>query len=255
MAFVFCFTSTGNSLYTAQKIAEHIDGKVIPMNNVSLNTQTSWDDEVIGFVYPVFFWGLPRLVERYISQMRIENKNAYIFAVATYGGVVHGVNGRINELLKSKGARLSYGANLKSVENYIPSYKVKDSEEFRQKISANIAKIIDAVKNRESNRIQAYSLLNKLDYRYLPDESSDRYFTVTPSCTGCAICQNICPAANIEMTVGKPVFSGKCEHCLACLHNCPAHAVDWKNKTQGRERYRHFAITLEKMISFNMNQL
>jgi len=37
MAVVFCFTSTGNSLYTAKKIAEQIEGRVVPINSVSLN--------------------------------------------------------------------------------------------------------------------------------------------------------------------------------------------------------------------------
>jgi len=65
------------------------------------------------------------------------------------------------------------------------------------------------------------------------------------------ICQKICPAANIEKAEGKPIFQGKCEHCLACLQNCPVCAIDWKNKTQGKDRYRHFAVTINDMIAFN----
>ena len=251
MAVVFCFTSTGNSLYTAKKLAEQIDARLIPMNSVSLSKPAGYDDDVIGFVYPVFFWGLPRLVARFISQMRMENKNAYIFAVATYGGMVKGANGMLNNLLKSKGVHLSYGVNLKCVENYIPRYKVNDSEELRKKVDTEIVKIIGSIKNRESNKVEAYTIMNKLIHRSLPDTHSDRYFTVAPSCTGCKICQKVCPAANIEMKESKPSFLGECEHCLACLMNCPSHTVDWKNKTQGKNRYRHFAVTLDDMISFN----
>ena len=251
MAVVFCFTSTGNSLYTAKKIAEQIKASVIPMNSASFGKSAAFNDDVIGFVYPVFFWGLPRLVARFISQMRIENKNAYIFSVATYGGVVKGANGQLNDLLKAKGAHLSYGVNLKCVENYIPRYKVNDSEEMRKKVDAKIEKITDSIKNRESNKIEAYTIMNKLIHRSLPDTHSDRYFSVSPSCTGCKICQKVCPAANIEIKESKPSFLGKCEHCLACLQNCPSRAIDWKNKTQGKNRYRHFAVTLDDMISFN----
>ena len=251
MAVVFCFTSTGNSLYTAKKIAERIDARVVPINTVSLNRSAEYGDEVIGFVYPVFFWGLPRLAERFISQMRIENKNAYIFAVATYGGAVSGANGLLNDLLKLKGSRLSYGVNLKCVENYIPKYKLNDTEELRNKIDTDILEIAGSIKNRKSNKIEAYTIMNRLIHRFLPDERSDRYFTVMSSCTGCMICRKVCPAANIEMKEGKPAFQGKCEHCLACLQHCPNHAIDWKNKTQGKDRYRHFAVTLDDMVSFN----
>ena len=251
MAVVFCFTSTGNSLYTAKKIAEQIDARIIPMNSVSLYKPMKFDDEVIGFVFPVFFWGLPRLVARYISEMRIENKNAYIFAVATYGGAVQGANGMLNNLLKSKGAHLSYAVTLKCVENYIPMYKLNDSEELWNKVDTEIAKIVSSIKNRESNKIESYTILNKVIHLFLPNERSDRYFTVAPSCTHCMTCKKICPAANIEIKESRPAFMGKCEHCIACLMNCPNCSINWKNKTQGKNRYRHFAVKLDDMISFN----
>ena len=251
MAKVFCFTSTGNSLYAAKKIAAQIGGDVVAMNGVSLDSPEPFVDDVIGFVYPVYFWGLPRMVERFVSQQRIENKDAYIFAVATYGGAAPGVNGRLNELLKPQGVCLTYGAKLKCADNYLPYYQAKDSEAIRQRIDADISKIAGAVKNREPNRVQAYTIINKLVHRSLPADSSDRGFSVSPACTGCATCIKICPAANIEMREGKPVFLGECEHCLACLQNCPAHAIDWKDKTQGKERYRQFSVTVDDLVSFN----
>ena len=254
MAVVFCFTSTGNSLYTAKKLAEQTGARVIPMNSASLGKPAGYGDELIGFVYPVFFWGLPRLAARFISQLRIENKNAYIFAVATYGGAVQGANGMLDNLLKLKGARLSYAANLMCVENYIPKYKLNDSEELRNKVDADILRIAGSIKSRESNKIESYTFFNKLIHRYLPDTRSDRYFTVASSCTGCKTCLKVCPAANIEMKEGKPEFLGKCEHCLACLQHCPNQAINWKNKTQGKNRYRHFAVKLDEMISFNLGK-
>ena len=251
MAAVFCFTSTGNSLYTAGKIAEQIGGKVFPMNSASLESRAECGDDVIGFVFPVYFWGLPRMVERFVTELSVTNKDAYVFAVATYGGMVRGALGRIDSLLKQKGARLSYGVNLKSVENYIPRYKVKDSDEFRQIIDRNISGIVTSVKSREPGRIQAYTIVNKLVHRFYPDEGSDGQFTVSPACTGCMICQKICLAGNIEMCEGRPIFLHKCDHCLACLQHCPAQAIDWKDKTRGKKRYRHFAVTINDMIDFN----
>ena len=250
MAAIFCFTSTGNSLYTAGKIAEQAGGRVFPMNDASLDSQAEIGDDVIGFVFPVFFWGLPRAVERFIAGMKIANKDAYIFSVATYGGIAHGMHGRIDGLLKQKGARLSYGVNLKSVENYIPRYKVKDSDAFRQKIDGNISGIISAVTARETGRIQAYTFINKIIYRSYPDEGSDKLFTIAPACTGCAVCCKVCPVGNIEMKEGKPEFLHKCEHCLACLQHCPLQAIDWDRKTEGKKHYRHPAVTVNDLIAF-----
>jgi ferredoxin len=154
--------------------------------------------------------------------------------------------------MKAKGARLSYGIDLKMVENYLPMYKAKDSGEFRQRIESNITQIADAVKNRETNRIPLFSFLNRIQYGFLPGENSDLHFSVTPSCNGCMTCAKVCPANNIEMADSRPEFLHKCEHCLACLQNCPEAAIDYKNKTQGKPRYRHFAISLDDMISINI---
>ena len=250
MATIYCFTSTGNSLYAAKKIAAKIDGKVMSMKGGSAVTCT---DDVIGFVFPIYFWGLPRLVERFISQIHIENKAAYVFAVATFGGVGPGVPGIVKKLLEPKGVPLNYGARLKMADNYIPMYKPKDSEELRKKIDENLAEIADAVSRKENSRIQACTFLNKLVYKSYPDERSDQFFTVSPDCTGCATCQKVCPANNISMDAGKPGFLHNCENCFACLQCCPVSAIEWKDKTKGKQRFRNAGITLDELISLNEN--
>ncbi len=247
MATIFCFTSTGNSLYAAKKLAEKTGCAVAPMNNGPAQIT----DDVIGFVFPVYFWGLPRMVERFVAQARITNKNAYVFGVTTSGGPVYGVLGRLKALLKQKGVRLQYGRNIPSVTNYIPEYAPRDIADRRQAMDAAILEIAGAVNGRQSNRIQAYTPFNRLAYRLCPDENSDRSFTVAPTCTGCKTCQNVCPAKNITMEAGKPSFLHHCEHCLACVHHCPAHAIDWKQKTQGKARYRNAQVSLEELIAFH----
>ena len=245
MATLFCFTSTGNSLYAAERIADKIGGKVAPMSRDAVTCA----DDVIGLVFPVYFWGLPRMVERFIADMRIANAGAYVFAVATYGGIVHGATGRVKKLLKPKGVAFRYGVNLKMAENYIPRYRINDSKAFQQKIDENIIKIADAVTRRQSNRIQPFTILNQLIHKFYPDQSSDRHFSVASTCTGCATCQKVCPAKNITIKSGRPDFLHHCEHCLACLHHCPAQAIDWKQKTQGKARYRNSGVALNDLIS------
>jgi len=228
-------------------LASNIGGNVMPMNAGVIHCE----DDVIGFVFPIYFWGLPRMVERFVLDMKITNKDAYVFAVATSGGPVFGVLGGLKRQLQSKGIVLRYGARLISVTNYLPEYEAKDSDALRRRIDENILEIAGAINKRESNRIQAFTLLNKMAYKAYPDEGSARYFTVAPTCTGCMTCQKVCPAKNISMRSGKPVFQHRCEHCLACLHNCPSCAIDWKQKTQGKDRYRNAGVTLDDLILFN----
>lgn len=247
MATIFCFSSTGNSLYTAKKIAQKIGGTVEPIRE----SPVTCEDSVIGFVLPVFFWGLPHMAESFIESIKITDNNAYVFAVVTCGGPVFGVLGVIKKLLKSKHINLRYGMNLRSVTNYIPEYEVKDSELIRQKTDEKIKKIAGEIMDRKYNRILAFPVLNRLLYQSYPSANSDRFFTVAGTCTGCSTCQKICPAGNIAMNNNKPKFNHRCEHCLACIHNCPMCAVDWKQKTQGKARYRNAGITLDELIAFN----
>jgi len=247
MATIFCFTSTGNSLCTAKKLAEKIGGKVMPMNKGKIQCE----DDVIGFVFPVYFWGLPRMVERFVTEMEISNKDAYVFAVATSGGPSFGVLGRLKKRLQEKDIRLQYGARVVSVTNYLPEYEAKDSEKIRRNVDENILKISDAVNNRDGNRILPYTMVNKIIYNTFPDKHSDQHFTIMSACTGCKTCQQVCPANNIVMAECKPEFQHRCEHCLACIHSCPTHAIDWKQKTQGKERYRNVEVSLKELISFN----
>ena len=248
MATVYCFTSTGNSLYAAKSIAGKIGGTVLPMRGEA----AVCDDDVIGFVFPVYFWGLPRVVGRFLSTLQITNKDAYVFAVITCGGPMFGVLGQMKPLLKSKNnIRLRYGARIMSVSNYLPEFEAKYSEKIGQKVDQNILRVAEAVRNRKPKRVSSLSFLNRLVYRFFPGEDSDKHFTIASTCTGCATCQKVCPARNIATQNGKPDFLHQCEHCLACLHNCPVQAIDWKNKTQGKERYRNVHISLNDLIAFN----
>ena len=247
MATIFCFTSTGNSLYTAKKLTEKTGGNVLPMRRGAVHC----DDDVIGFVFPNYFWGIPRMVERFISGMQITNKAAYVFAVLTCGGPGFGELGIVKTLVSAKGFPLSYGIRLISVTNYLPEYTPTDSETIRRRVDGEIVRIAEAINNRKTNRIAAFSVINKMIHNAYPNESCDLHFTVASTCTGCMTCQKVCPASNITVCENKPAFHHTCEHCLACLHNCPVQAIDWKQKTQGKARYRNAGIPLNELIAFN----
>jgi ferredoxin len=251
MATIFCFSSTGNSLYVAKKIAEKTGGKITPMNT----DPGMIKDDVIGFVYPVYFWRLPRMAQRFIENLRIENKDVYIFAVNTYGGAAPGVNNQINKLLITKGQNLNYDAKVKLVDNYIPMYHPKDSPSLQQKAEEKIAKIAEDISRKENSKIFKDTFLNNISFKGMPGEDCDKHFRISDSCNGCAVCQKVCPAGNITIEGGKPAFHHHCEHCFACLQNCPLLALEWKEKTKGKKRFRKDGVSLDEIISLNQNRV
>jgi len=129
MTTIFCFTSTGNSLVVAKQLAERTGGEVVSMTK----EVAACNDKKIGFVFPAYFWGIPKIVERFVRKLEITNPDVYVFAVVTYGGRVHGVTGIFKRWLSKKGIVLNYSVKIKSVENYIPMYKVNNNDEIHVK--------------------------------------------------------------------------------------------------------------------------
>ena len=114
----------------------------------------------------------------------------------------------------------------------------------------NIDKIADAISNKRNNHIFAPSFINAISYKFLPNENSDSFFTVSEACTACGICAKTCPTRNITLEAGKPVFGHHCEHCIACIHMCPVMAIDWKGKAKNKPRFKNEGATIDELISF-----
>ncbi len=58
----FYFTATGNSLHVAKKIG----GELLSIPRMLKEKRFKFEDEAVGFVYPCYGFGLPRLVEEFI---------------------------------------------------------------------------------------------------------------------------------------------------------------------------------------------
>lgn len=249
MAVIFCFSGTGNSLYAAKKIAASIGADVKNMRDP--RTVGAVNDEVIGFVFPTYFWGLPKSVRRFIGKLQIENKNAYIFAVTTYGGFSAGVCDAVNVLIKKNGVKLSYSAKVKMVENYLPGFESNDSDELWEKSDKALDKVISEISARKKVSAAPYTVLNGLAQKAYPSNKpgcADKFSV--EGCKNCGICAKICPNGNIKLENGVPVFGDKCDLCLACLNNCPANAIEY-GKSRGKKRYKNRRVSVDELIEFN----
>jgi Protein involved in ribonucleotide reduction len=59
---VFYFTATGNSLYVAKRIG----GKLYSIPQMIKEHKYEFEDDAIGFVFPCYVFGLPRLVRDFV---------------------------------------------------------------------------------------------------------------------------------------------------------------------------------------------
>jgi len=253
---VFYFSGTGNCLKVAKTIIEKLgNGKIISMAKQDKFTLNKKHDS-IGFVFPVYFWGLPKKVIEFIENLNIAHKeNCYYYSIATHGGSPGNAVYQIYELLlKRHNVKLNYGQKLHMFSNYVNYYDMKEKvTEITKKSNEWLLPIITSIKNKENNKISGmtkiFSFLNKWFLRKV--STMDKGYTVNDDCTGCALCKKVCPGKNIEMENKKPKFKHYCEQCVACIQFCPQKAINYKNLTQKRRRYIHPEIDYKEFIEAN----
>ena len=108
---IFYFTATGNSLYSAKRIG----GTLRSIPQLMRREERSFSDDAIGFVFPCYAWGLPRMVRDFI--LRSSFQADYFFGVMTYGNISGGGLDALAATGAKAGIRFDYTAEVKMVDN------------------------------------------------------------------------------------------------------------------------------------------
>jgi len=253
---VFYFSGTGNSLKVAKTIAKELGNTEIISMAKSGKHVLEKKYDTIGFVYPTYFWGLPKKVIEFVSNLDFsDNKNSYNYVIATYGGSVGNAINQIYELLLYKhNVKLNFAQKLQMFSNYVIMYDMnKAVNKITEKSDKNLIPIINSIKNRKNNSVNRFTkIFGFINNNFIKKVSTmDKDYTVNNNCTGCGICKEVCPVKNIEMINKKPQFNHNCENCIACIQFCPQKAINYKNKTQNRGRYTNPEINYKELSEKN----
>lgn len=241
---VFYFSGTGGCLAAAKHICADLPG-FLPVPIAALSgEEITVDADAAGFVFPLYYAGLPNIVDRFVKNLSFA-RPCYVFSVVACGFPWSGwALHKLKVLLASKNQKLSAGFYLPMVDNFLPHFdmpKLEEQEAVYAKVDAKLTAILECVKNRAKKVEHEQALLLYPSHAvYMPGiNRNDRFFQSDGKCNSCGVCAKTCPVNNIEMKEGKPAWQHRCEFCLACIHYCPQQAIQWKDVTQSRGRY-HF---------------
>ena len=208
------------------------------------------DGEKVGFVFPVYAWGPPGIVLRFIRQLKMKNPE-YLFFVCTCGDDTGRTAQVFSSAIRRKGWHCVAGYSVTMPNTYVslPGFDVDAEDVEEQKVQNAMARL-DFINGELAGRIHMKHfnchegalpftktyLLRPLFNTFL---MSPKPFYATDACIACKKCEKVCPVHNIEVT-DKPQWGNNCTQCLGCYHICPLHAVQYGKATRAKGQYKRF---------------
>ncbi len=244
---ILFFTGTGNSRYCAQMLADKLDDEVLDAFPFLRDGAAPdlFSDRPWVFVAPTYGWQLPRVFAQLIRSGRFRgSRDAYF--VMTCGGDIGNAAAKNRKLCTEAGLCDRGTLEVVMPENYIAMYDVPGEAEARDLVAAARPVIergaaciregleFPAQRAGAADRLKS-GMVNSLFYRFCVRA---RAFAASGGCIGCGKCERVCPLGNIHLEGGKPVWGGRCTHCMACICSCPVEAIEYGKASRGKPRYQ-----------------
>ena len=253
MTKIYFFSGTGNTFWSAKKIAEQIDDKC-ELINIGVEAEKSSiviEADAVVLLFPAYAYGPPLIVKNFVRKAAI--KTPYFAAFVTHGTLPGGALADICRIVRRKEIKAFYFSNIPAVENYIAIFgppKPKTAERRLGLQNDATTKAARCVIERKTNRINTFrpcstfiSTLFSLGVKIF-----FKWYKVNKDCDGCGECEKLCPVSAITMKGGRPEFSKKCEHCQGCLNWCKKNAILFARIKSGTIRYHHPEIKVEELL-------
>lgn len=238
---IYRFSATGNSYTTAELLAQGL-GRCRQVSVASTFGKPYVVEEAgcVGFVFPVYYGNMPYSVREMISRMVFKN-DAYIFIFTTWRGHAGQVAQRMDQLLRTRGQKLSLALGIPMPGNSFINEPHVDAG-YLAKQAENVAAQIGALRER---RVEDYFTAEILPLTPVDYPRNFRGITADDNCNGCGSCTHVCPRNNITIENGRAVIGDNCATCLACFHWCPAEAIymSLQENIARRPKYRHPDVT------------
>ncbi|MBN2085130.1 MAG: EFR1 family ferrodoxin [Anaerolineales bacterium] len=255
---IYYFSGTGNSLHVAKALRKRLgETDLVPMVREANRGKTASSAEVVGLVFPIHNLTSPDLVRQFLRRADL-GSTKYLFAVATRecsDKVFHD----LDRILAAQGKSLDAWFIVAMPCTYIPLFTLP-SKNAAARMEADLqGKLNDIQAAVAEKRVDRYKddplvfLLGRILYPPISEfffrarfPEMARSFHADSKCTGCGLCERVCPSGRIRIQNGKPEWSASinCLYCFACLHWCPVEAVQIRGRnTVGKGRYHHPAVT------------
>lgn len=231
------FSGTGNTKFCVDKFLKEYD---CSKNSFSIEDSEALeriknDDEIV-MGYPVQYSNIPKILRDYIVNNQYVWKGKNIFIIATMGLFSGDGAGILARLLKNYGAVIVGGLHLKMPDSICDERALKRSFDHNKRIvvkaTEKICKCVGNIKNGKPPQEglgAVYHLAGLFGQRLYflgkTQKYTDRLKINSLKCSGCGLCERLCPMGNISVKNGIAVSSDKCTMCYRCISKCPEQVI------------------------------
>ena len=244
---IYYFSGTGNSREVAKRLASSTKDEAASITNVK--NIGGLNNEVVGFVFPIYAWGIPKVMKEFIQQFSIPTSPTYVYMVCTCGDDIGLTDREMSALLTTKGMTLNAAWSVTMPNTYIslPGFDIDRPQLAINKLQMALPRLNDIAqlivkrqKDIKDVHPGAFARIKSKVIRPLFNKllTGDNHFKVSEDCTHCGRCSKACPLQNITYDDRHlPIWNGNCTDCLACYHSCPQHAISYGPFTKGKGQY------------------
>ena len=249
---IIAFSGCGNTAAVAAELARHT-GDTLTMLTADMLRGDAAVPELqasgsrVVWAFPTYSWGVPPVVRRFISRVRLHGGDALKHVMlTTCGDDIGRCAAMWRRDMAARGWRCGRAFGVRMPNTYVTmrGFDVDSKELADTKLAAmpeRVARIAAEIDSDGADDVVAGSMAwikTAVVYPwFVRMEMSPKPFRHTDACTGCGRCASRCPMANISMVDRRPHWGSECAFCLGCYHVCPSHAVAYGNATRDKGQY------------------
>lgn len=263
MKGIICYYSgSGNTKLACEFIKHNIENCEFELfdivNDKNLNLK-SYD--IIGFAAFTDAWGVSKKFSDFIE--RLEKSNKYCFVFNTFGCISGKTIPMMKKLTAQKGFKVIAAHSLHCPENYPPMIvannafenspnqsELNEFKQFIKELDMNILRIAEGKEpDKQKSAIKPVDYLPRVIAKVFGSISGKEFFLNRDICTGCGVCEKICPYNAISLASSAAIDNAKCHACWACYNHCPKKAI-YTKKYKGAGQYTKPNESLTEKLKF-----